>query len=61
VLSVGATVATYVGLLWVLREIDPDLLIFLRGIVLSKLARARPPQDKPETVIPGSGPSQPVL
>jgi O-antigen/teichoic acid export membrane protein len=61
VLSIGATVAAYVGLLWVQQEIDPDLLIFLRTVGLSKLARAGPPQDGPENVIPVSGPSQPLV
>jgi O-antigen/teichoic acid export membrane protein len=47
VLSIAATVATYLGLLWVQREVDPDLVIFLRSVVLSKLARGRLTADNP--------------
>lgn len=46
VVSIAATVTTYLGLLWMQGEVDPDLVIFLRSVVLSKLARGRLPTDK---------------
>ena len=52
VLAIPATVTVYASLLWVQREIDPNMLMLLRNLVLSKFARTQVSGDEPTTGTP---------